>query len=180
MKTFFFLSILFFFATCETYDNAIIYHRNFVSGSNPLLKFDGYYSDSIALNSDTGNKKEIGVKPVFFYANGSAFSTNNYAAASQIENMVKAKELAGSWGNYLITGDTIQLEKFQLIENNYELILLKGILSSEKIHWIFRKEHTEVFKPIDYSIYFKPFSAKPDSTQNFTRTKKKYNKIPLE
>ena len=180
----FFCAII-FGVTCTTYDNAIIYHRNFVPGTNPLLKFDGYYSDSIPLIANDINrgmnvKADVQVKPVFFYSNGSCFSTNNYTLDSPLSNLVKTNRLFGSWGNYLISGDTIQLEKFQLLENNYELIILKGVISKDKIHWSSRKEHKEDFKPVDYSIYFHRFSSKPDSTLNFTRTKKKYNKIPLQ
>ncbi len=167
---------IFLFVTCNTYDNAIIYHRNFQSGTHPLLRFDGYYSDSIRLTNET----DFGMKPVFFYSNGSCFSTNNYTPASTVGSLVKTYRLFGSWGNYLISADTIQLEKFQLVENNYERVILKGIISKNRIHWTGRKEHNEDFKPVDYSIFFKPLSSKPDSTQNFTRTKKKYNKVPLQ
>lgn len=158
--------------TCTTYDNAIIYHKNFRPGNHPLLRFDGYYSDTLG-PKPASKLVENPVKPVYFYADGSAFSTDNYVAYYE---MLNAKTLKGSWGNYLIKGDSIQLEKFQLTGSNYVRIILRGVISTGKIHWTGRKEHEESFKPVDYSVFYQVYSTKPDSLRNFTRTKGKYNK----
>ena len=171
----FFLPII-FFCTCQTYDNAIIYHKNFNSGTNPLLKFNGFYSDSAPPSSNEFNVPSELVRPVFFYADGSAFATTNFNWLTGMDEIVKGNRLNGAWGNYLISGDTIQLEKFQLIENNHVRIILKGIISKDQIHWIKRKYHREGYQSVDYSIYFHPYAAKPDSTLNFTRTLPIYNK----
>ncbi|CAN5888228.1 hypothetical protein BH11BAC7_BH11BAC7_10520 [soil metagenome] len=170
-------SILFLLliVACTTYDNAAIYHKNFKSGSHPLLRFDGYYSDTLGPKPglQTAKYTETPVKPVYFYANGSAFSTNNY---EPYYAMLNAKTLKGSWGNYLVKGDTIQLEKFQLAGSNYDRIIMKGVVSKDKIHWVARKQREENFMPVDYSIYFQVYSTRPDSLRNFIRTKGKYNK----
>lgn len=172
-KIFLFLSSAFILsvAAClTTYDSAIIYHKNFNSGSHPFLRFDGYYRDSL------GAKGAIEMwKPVFLYQNGSAFSCDNYIAFNDLENNLKNKTLKGSWGNYLMTADTIQLEKFQLIKSNYTRIILRGVISEGKIHWTSRKDHNESFKPVDYTVTFHTYPLKPDSTKNFIRTKEKYN-----
>ncbi len=170
MKNSTILFLLFFCTTCTTYDNAIIYHKYFVSGTHPLLRFYGFSSDT---TSDRSLVKKY--KPVFFYKNGSSFSSERYLIDTEIAAGASTNSLYGSWGNYLINADTIQLEKFQLNASNYERIILKGIISKDQIHWTSRKEHNETFKPVDYSIYFKSFSARPDSSKNFTRIKKKYN-----
>ncbi len=160
--------------TCTTYDSALIYHKNFKSGSHPLLRFDGYYDDTTATNSS--KMLDQSVKPVFFYAEGSSFSTDNRTDKAAMAQLIKTQRLFGSWGNYLISGDSIHLEKFQHIKNNYVRIILKGVISEKKIHWTSRKDHNEAFKPVDYSIYFQPYKLKPDSLRNFIRTKEKYNK----
>jgi hypothetical protein len=169
-------SVLIFFVTCETYDASLIYHKNFEPGTHSLLRLDGYYSDSIpGLSEQNGIKTKL-VKPVFLYSNGSAFATNNNTSETDLPTLVKTNRLFGSWGNYLVSADTILFERFQKIENNYVRIILRGIISKDQIHWTARKYHREKFKPVDYSIFYHPFSAKPDSTQNFTRTLEIYNK----
>jgi hypothetical protein len=175
MKNIILFSLLFFCTTCTTYDSALIYHKDFVPGKNPLLQFNGFYSETSGDDVQFDAEPDCYVKPVFFYENGSAFATTSQLKKSTLANLVKSNRLVGSWGNYLIKGDTIQLEKFQLNESNYERVILKGVVALNKIHWTSRKEHNESFKPVDYTVYFNPFSEKPDSTKNFTRTKKKYN-----
>jgi hypothetical protein len=175
-----FLGIV-FFATCETYDNAIIYHRNFQPGKNSLLRFDGFYSDSTPAGSNEFNVPTELLKPIFFYSDGSAFATNNYNWLEGMDGIIKTNRLVGSWGNYLISGDTIQLEKFQLLDNNnHERITMKGIISKDQIRWMTRKDKNKKTDSVNYSIYFRAYSTKPDSTKNFTRTMGKYNKVPVQ
>lgn len=162
----FLLCTLFAIKCMTTYDTALVYHKNFHSGTHPLLRFNGYYSDTLGARDVADIRK-----PVFFYANGAVFSSDTYIPTNELKN----KSMKGSWGNYLITADTIQLEKFQLINSNYTRIILKGIISKDQIHWTFRKDHNESFKPVDYTIRFESFSSKPDSSLNFIRTKEKYN-----
>jgi hypothetical protein len=157
---------------CTTYDPALIYHKNFRPGHHPLLRFDGYYDDTLSTIRD---EQPETTKPVFFYAEGSGFAADQPVQASLLTQLIKTNHLKGSWGNYLIKGDSITLEKFQLVKSNYERVILKGVVSEERIHWTSRKEHNEAFKPVNYSIYFKKFSPKPDSLRNFTRVKEKYN-----
>jgi hypothetical protein len=160
---------------CSTYDSAVIYHKDFYSGTNPLLKFSGYYTDTLGpkANPNSAAAQHTSIKPVYFYSNGSVFSCDNYTADYSLSN---PSSLEGSWGNYLIKGDTIILEKFQKIENNYVRIIQKGMISADKIHWYTRKFHREDYKPVDYSVFFTKLDKKPDSTQNFTRTLQIYNK----
>lgn len=162
---------------CTTYDSAIIYHKNFRPGSHPLLRFNGYYADTVRIAKNQSPYSDLptahSVKPVFFYADGSCFSANKYEAVFTVNN---STTLDGSWGNYLIKGDTIRVEKFQMVKSNYRRIILKGVITTDKIHWLTRQEHNEAEKPVDYSIDFNPSKSKPDSLRNFTRTKEKYNK----
>ncbi|HET6992139.1 MAG TPA: hypothetical protein VFJ43_12480, partial [Bacteroidia bacterium] len=75
MKNLIVLSILFFCTTCTSYDNALLYHKNFVPGMNPLLRFDGYYTEESKDNIESDATKDRYLKPIFFYQNGSVFST---------------------------------------------------------------------------------------------------------
>jgi hypothetical protein len=162
--------------TCTTYDSAIIYHKNFRPGYHPLLRFSGYYADSVRIIKSQYPYSDLptthAVKPVFFYSDGSCFSCDKYEAVFTVNN---STSLQGSWGNYLIKGDTIRIEKFQLVKSNYRRIILKGVISADKIHWVTRQEHNEAAKPVDYSIDFNESKSKPDSLRNFIRTKEKYN-----
>ncbi len=159
---------------CSTYDTAIIYHKNFQSGSHSFLRFDGYYIDTLGPKLlqtiiTTG-------KPFYFYANGSSFSGDQNLDRESIVHQTTIKTIKGSWGNYLINVDTIILEKFQQIENNNVRIILKGIIYKDRIKWFSRKFHKEPFKPVDYSSEFRTITYKPDSTQNFTRNYPPFNK----
>ena len=166
---------------CSTYDSAVVYHKDFHPGNHPLLRFSGYYTDTIRFHGVNGNPEKQ-VRPVFFYADGSVYAADNYFAedkfisAANLYGSGMTRIVDGSWGNYLVKGDTIIMEKFQKIENNYVRIIQKGLISENKIHWITRKYHREDYKPVDYSAFFMPYKVKPDSTKNFTRTLKIYNK----
>jgi hypothetical protein len=146
----------------------VIYHKNFQPGKNEKLRFDGYYSEA---KGGTGGAMMLAfVQPVFFYANGSVFYARKvYTAADD------PKSMEGSWGNYRIDADTIQLERFDLTGNNYRRIILRGIIAANSIHWTSRKDHNDSYSTVDYTMNFRPSPVKPDSLQNWTRTRKKYN-----
>jgi hypothetical protein len=172
MKRVLVFAAVLFLVTCTTYDNALIYKKNFQPGTHPLLRFDGYYRDVNSTDFTMSSR----VKPFFFYTNGSVFVTEKATAEPFTEAWIRTSEASGSWGNYKIDGDTIYLERFLLNANNYERIVLKGAISEGQIRWTKRKERGDAYQPVDYTLTFTPFSAKPDSTKNWIRTKKKYNK----
>ncbi len=172
MKQVFFFSGLLFLVTCTTYDNALIYQKNFQPGTHPLLRFDGYYRDVNATDYTLSSR----VKPFFFYTDGSAFITERATAEPFTTTWIKTAEASGSWGHYKIDGDTIYVERFLLSASNYERIILKGTIAENQVRWTKRKERGEAYQPVDYTVTFTPFSAKPDSTKNWIRVKKKYNK----
>lgn len=163
----FFLATLTLLAACTTYDFPQVYHKNFQPGKNEKLRFSGYYTEVLTPN----DLQSSPVKPVFFYSDGSAFS-----AGKSYNSTTPVNAMEGAWGNYRIIADTILLERFDLIANNYRRIILRGVLSSDTIHWTSRKDHNEDYKPIDYRVVFRPATAKPDSTLNWTRKRKKYNR----
>jgi hypothetical protein len=158
--------------TCQGYDPPFIYHKNFSPGTHPGLRFNGYYAEPFYAITEPA-ATEI-VKPVYFYAEGSAFSANRAVSISQLND-----SLQGWWGNYKILGDTILYERYQ--ENrgtaNYERVILKGIICTDTtgIRWVARKERNRAYEKIDYRMKFYPSAFKPDSTQNWTRKVKKWN-----
>src|SRR5688572_15350676 len=110
--------VLLLLVTCTTYDSAIVYHKNFRPGTHPLLRFSGYYDDTARPPATVALPYlPPPAKPVFFYAEGSCFSTDNYVIAhNYVPELIRTNRLFGSWGNYLIKGDSITLEKFQEIK----------------------------------------------------------------
>ncbi|HLG38264.1 MAG TPA: hypothetical protein VI461_01310 [Chitinophagaceae bacterium] len=176
MRVFYCSTIAILILTCTTYDKNLIYHRNFHPGKHALLRFDGYYADSNI--TIPGKGVHPLVRPVFFYANGSAYSFIQYIDFKNYEADPKDKSLAGAWGNYKISGDTIKLERFDHNESqsNYDRIILWGLVAEKEIRWIKRKFKNESEKVIDYKIRFRQYSIKPDSTENWTRKRKSWHK----
>lgn len=162
-------------AACNTYDLPIIYKKNFQPGNHSLLRLDGYYIDSLGPKPN-GALNDVYGKPIFFYGDGSALAAEMNMSNASVPSAVQNNLFKGSWGNYKIIADTILFERFHLVSSNYRRIILKGVISKDQIHWISRKDHTEDYKPVDYSVYFKNAKQKPDSTQNWTRKREKYNR----
>ena len=156
-----------FIAACTSYDDAILYHKNFEPGKNELLRFDGYYSDTLGRELDADGTKLP--KPIYFYADGSVYAYDYYF--SKGDNALPE----GSWGNYMIHLDSITVEKFQNIENEHKRITMKGVISKDRIRWFSRQERKHTVQAIDYSIFFHSDGSKPDSTKNYTRIWPKYN-----
>jgi len=148
----------------------VVYKKNYVPGTNTMLNFDGYYSES----------RENQLKPVFFYRDGSVWFAETFTVYSlaQIELNKNDPSIAHSWGNYKIEADTIYVERFHLSENtnNYRRIILKGVLQVNAIRWIQREENRQNPVKVDYYSTFTAHSPKPDSSGNWTRTREQYNK----
>lgn len=158
-------------AACISYDAPVIYHKNFQPGTNDSLRFDGYYT------ADWDMKMTERVKPIYFYSNGSVWFGEELCYASVVNESVK-KGLAHSWGNYKIDGDTIRIERFHKAANsdNYNRITLKGVIMKDKIHFMEREEDRQNPVKTGYTVSFYADSYKPDSTENWTRTRPQYNK----
>lgn len=166
---------VFFFAVfvtaCLSYDQPLIYHKNFQPGTNALLRFDGYYTPEWDMQMTQR------VKPVYFYSNGSVWFGEELCQQTIVTESVK-QGLAHSWGNYKIDGDTVYIERFQKKENsdNYNRVTLKGVIGKDNIKWMQREEDRMNPVKVDYTTAFYANSYKPDSTQNWTRTRVQYNK----
>jgi hypothetical protein len=142
---------------------------------NPLLRFDGFYADSAFASNATYPGGAVGY-PVFLYSNGSAFCGKGVFDLNEMSSKPFIDKMLGGWGNYLIGHDTITIEKFEPIQNEYKRVIIKGIISKDQITWFSRKERRYAEQPLTYSVHFHESSVKPDSTKNFTRIWPKYNK----
>jgi hypothetical protein len=159
-----------FVACATTYDMPLMYKKNYVPGTNEKLRFDGYYYSGT----------ERGWTPMFLYRDGSVwFGEMRYTLnLLDVELAKKNPSVPHSWGNYKIDNDTILVERFKRIEssNNYRRITLKGIIRTDLINWILYEENRMNPDTVNYNSAFHPFSPKPDSTENWTRTRPQYNK----
>lgn len=155
---------------CVSYDAPQIYHKNFRPGTHPLLRFDGWYTP---VTNVPGM-----IKPVFFYRDGSVWFGEQAFSSTDNDVAIGSGTIAHSWGNYQIIADTILLERFYKAEtsDNYNRIILKGIIQTDNIHWILRTADRENPDTVNYDMKFEEHKVKPDSTRNWTRTRPQFNK----
>src|ERR1044072_5242742 len=160
-----------FTACAVTYDSPVIYHKYFVPGTHDSLLFDCYYTSELDM------KMTERVKPIYLYRDGSVWFGEELLYASTAEAVIK-KGVSHSWGNYKVTADTIFIERFLKEDavNNYRRVTIKGVLNSNSIHWIQREENRQNPVTTGYTTVFRAGSYKPDSTENWTRTRAQFNK----
>lgn len=156
---------------CVSYDQPQIYHKNFQPGTHPLLRFDGYYTSTFEA------KMTERAKPLYFYRDGSVWCGESLIHMNSVDSLIR-KGTPHSWGNYKIDEDTITVERFFQEENtgNYNRIILRGVIQKDNIHWLTRRFHDGKGDSVNYDMKFIPHSFKPDSTLNWTRTRKQFNK----
>ena len=156
---------------CVSYDNAIVYEKDYNPGSNNKLNFNGYYQDR--------NKSDY-LAPMFFYKNGSVIYSGLSKDTIELKEriLLNPKGFWGYWGNYKISGDTITIETFPPNINTFrqERYLRKGIIRNDKITFFQEINRKNKVNEIDEILEFINFKTKPDSTANWIRKKKKYNK----
>jgi len=155
---------------CVTYDNAVVYQKNYDPGKNIELQFNGFYR----------TKNNENLFPIFFYADGSVlfagFSKDTIELKAAI--LSNPKTVWGYWGNYKISRDTIIVETFPPNINtfNQDRYLRKGIIHKDQIVFFGEIKREGKTNNINETIEFVNFKTKPDSTANWIRKKKKYNK----
>ena len=156
---------------CISYDNAILYKKGYNPESNSELKFNGFYQAK--------NESEY-LAPIFFYKNGSVIYSGLSKDAIELKKQIllNPKGFWGYWGNYKISGDTITIETFPPNINTFrqERYLRKVIIRKGNITFFQEINRKNEVNKIDQIIEFINFETKPDSTANWIRKKKKYNK----
>ena len=170
IKCFFALYAICSLQGCISYDNAILYKKGYNPGKNNELKFNGFYR----------TKDKTDLFPIFFYNNGSVIFSGYSKDTIELKEAISLapKGFWGYWGNYKISGDTITIESFPTNFREYrqERYLRKGIIKKGSITFYQEINRQNKVNEINEIIEFRNFNSKPDSTANWIRTKKKYNK----
>ena len=173
MKKVLAISIVFVFvvACAVTYDMPVMYRKNYVVGTHDSLRFDGYYTSKWDMEMTER------VRPIFLYRNGSVWFGEQLMQHNVVQETIQ-KGTSFSWGNYKVDGDTICIERFNFDNstNNYRRVTIKGIIGSQKIHWIQREENRMNATVTDNTTIFLTSTYKPDSSGNWTRTRAQFNK----
>jgi len=160
-------SIVLFFVSCIRYDKLQFYTYGFEPKTS-CVKTEGYY-----LTTVTDMPGYTAYQPVFFYNDGSClFPGVFYDESLPIENYVKKypHSFKSNWGFYQCEGDSVFMEFIYRDDNLSKATRfeLKGVFG----------ENDELKMSADgwgfaYDYNFIP-SIKPDSTQNWLKTHRKY------
>lgn len=155
-----------FFASCIRYDKLQLYTNDFVPKTS-CVKTEGYY-----LTTVTDMPGDTALLPILFYDDGSFLYTALYYDTLAIEDNIKnyPNSFNKYWGFYQCEGDSVFIE-FIYRDDNFSKasrIELKGMFG----------ENNELKMSADgwgfaYDYNFIP-SIKPDSTQNWLKTHRKY------
>jgi len=176
MKTFIGVLILFSIANC-TYDKSLIYKKNYQPGKSSLLKFNGFYYDGYkSIISSEGPSNFI--YPIFFYNDGSVIFMGAIKDTFQLRKNISEnpKAIWGYWGNYKISNDTISIETIGSYGGSFHhvRVIRIGVIKKDSICFFQKLDRKGNAEKLDEIIHFKNCEAKPDSTENWTRTKRKY------
>lgn len=173
---------LFFILTlvdsCIGFDKAVVYRKNYIVEKNSNLRFDGFYALSICTNFSDSNKL---INPYYFYSDGSHVEIDGFKDTTFLTSKLvtgNLKNIWGYWGNYTINKDTIIIETFPPNGGTWtqERYLQKGIISNNKIELTKTKRRNENWKNCKETLCFISYNHKPDSTENWIRHKRKYNR----
>jgi hypothetical protein len=162
-----------------TYDKSLIYKKDYTPGTNSLFHFDGFYStrDNHII---TQYGRENFLLPLFFYRDGSVIQMGNVKDTSQLSKMIYENPFGiwGYWGNYVISNDTIRIETIASKKQSFHHYRTTkyGVLKKDSITFFQLIDNKNNIKIINETIHFNSFHAKPDSSENWIRKKRKYNK----
>jgi hypothetical protein len=163
------------YCSCITYDKAVVYKKNYQQGKNNELRFDGFYKEISPAQSLPPEQLSAAT---FFYSDGSIMQSGLFKDTVQLKSMIAGKGIWGIWGNYQISGDTITIETFSPNGGswNHDRYLTRGVIQSNRIEYFESIDRMNKSVPSIHTIYFVSLSMKPDSTGNWTRKKRKYNR----
>jgi len=176
MKVLLVIFIMASFASCVTYDSPIIYSKDYIIGDNSSLMLDGYYAK---VDSVKGAVKG----PCFFYSDGTVKLWPGTSSLEKVDSLLSTNHDWGKVGNYQVHEDTINVEYWNRdsgtvlyakrvvlqfkIENGS--IIFLGHLNSEKELKTVQENKMDVF-----NFYYN--SMKPDSSSNWIRENRKWNR----
>ncbi len=169
-----------FFASCETYDKAIIYHPNYNPGQSKMLRFDGYYSDTLKRDFNEYERRyfKTYIVPDFYYMDGTCMLGGILTNMDTVASHIKKGWSIGEWANYKISNDTIYIEWFDHDHASVGLhrVYITGIILPDKIYFPTQVTREGGTPRSAYYTFFHQYDLKPDSTENWIRKNKFYNK----
>jgi hypothetical protein len=161
-----------------TYDRTLIYHKDYDPGKHSELRLNGFYSTTAEIVTEQGRRTFI--QPVFFYNDGSVIFMGNHPDTSDLRLRISTnpKAVWGRWGNYQISGDTIKIESLVSFQKRFHHTRYTqvGLVMSDGIHFLYHFDKKGNITADDYTVHFTNFNIKPDSTSNWIRTKRKFNR----
>lgn len=171
------LAVILFLNEC-TFDRTFIYKRNYKVGNNERLRTDGFYFSKRKIFGARGEEEFI--FPIFFYEDGSVIRMGAVKDTLLLRKWIveNPKGMWGYWGNYQINKDTLSIETISSYGGSlhHERRTRMGLIMPESIYFfqtLDRKGNVMVDTEI---VSFMQFNIKPDSTSNWIREKRKYNK----
>jgi hypothetical protein len=162
-----------------TYDKSLIYKKNYEVNSNSSLRLDGYYNAGYRkIFTNTGYVDFM--YPIFFYKDGSVIIMGAIKDTSLLRKNIteNPKAIWGYWGNYQISNDTINIETIASYGGSFhhERHFKLGLIKKDSICFFQELDRNGSIKEMNETVQFSGFSIKPDSTENWIRYKRKYNK----
>ncbi len=172
------LSIVMSITDC-TYDKSLIYKKNYEVKSNSSLRHDGYYNAGYRKIFTNSGYVDF-MYPIFFYKDGSVIFMGATKDTNQLRKNISEnpKGVWGYWGNYQISNDTIHIETIASYGGSFhhERNLKLGLIKRDSICFFQELDRNGSIKEMAETIHFIGFNIKPDSTENWIRYKRKYNK----
>ncbi len=166
------LCILFSISSCkkeEKMDDTLSINK--VSYSGTQIRTDGYYY----------NEYVPGYLTVyFFYRDGTLLYGNSFPIV-ELQNQEEkykngehytfSKDFKSSWGVFSINNNSIEFERWYPSQPPLRAYIRSGIIISDTTFHIkeFKSANGSVIETRDEVYYFKPFTPKPDSANNFIK-----------
>lgn len=167
------LPLFIFFSHC-TYDRTLIYRKDYTAGFNKLLRHDGFYFSTQKVGA------EEFIYPVFFYEDGSVILMGAVKDTAQLRKVINQNPTGvwGYWGNYQVNKDTISIETIASGGESFhhERRIKMGWIKDDSIYFFKDIDRKGKIEQDSEFVSFVPFKAKPDSSANWIRKKKKFNR----
>jgi len=171
-------------SSCKV-QNPLIYSKDYIVGSNALLKFDGYYIGSELLTTSKTLDEGWGTiltSPLFFYEDGTVKIWPGVKNEKAADSLLLANKRWGYTGIYKIIKDSLYLEYWSRDSgtgNLYRQSLVIKIAEG-KLQLIGRlndnKEFVSINEKYIRTYIFRKNLVKPIVKNNWIKERKKWNK----
>ena len=166
-------------------ENPLIYSKDYTVGHNDLLRFDGYYIDTILLTTSKEANKYDGTilsSPLFFYEDGTVKIWPGLQKETDADSLLPINKKWGFTGIYKVENDNLHIEYWVTDSGSgvrYRQSLVLKITES-KLQLIGRlnnnKEVVDIKKYLKRTYVFRKNLKKPIIKKNWIRERKKWNR----